>query len=220
MLGSSGQGPITDGNGPGRTIALAVAVGLILGGGWYAWSGDDPATGLRELARPAATEVVAAPSPSPAAAAKLRGARPALRDTYVYDQGDVLSAGTSADLDTVLGALHTKAGPELVVMTVPTLGGAAVDIFARRVASQWGFGDKVRNDGVLLLVAPNERQVRIEVGTGLTTVLTNGESQQIIDTAMLPLFRDGQTERATVAGAQALVKVLAAHPTLYAPKAD
>ena len=99
-------------------------------------------------------------------------------------------------------------------MTVPSLGGAAIDVFARKVANQWGFGDAARNDGVLLLIAPNEKQVRIEVGTGLESSLTNADCQRIIDQAMLPLFRKGQTERATVAGALALTRELAAHPTL------
>lgn len=216
MFGSSGQGPISDGNGPGRLIAFAIAIALILGGAYFAWLAPNHGS--------AAGPVFAAPSPSPAgvpdpaisAAPLLRGAVPELRSSYVFDQADVLSDEAAAKLDAALGKLHTEAGPEVIVMTVPSLSGSAIDVYARKVANQWAFGDAVRKDGVLLMIAPNDRQVRIEVGTGLETTLSNAECKSIIDTRMLPLFRQGQTERATVAGTTEIARQLSAHPTLFA----
>jgi uncharacterized protein len=79
----------------------------------------------------------------------------------------------------------------MVVVTVTTLGGRDVADFARDLANSWEFGRKCYDDGIMLLVAPNERKVRIAVGYGLEKTLTHDVSQRIIDQQILPAFRRG-----------------------------
>ncbi|MFM5954885.1 MAG: TPM domain-containing protein [Novosphingobium sp.] len=205
MLGHSQPEPITEGAAPGRLLAIAGAVALVLGGIYYAWTGSqDPAAVVAAPAGPAAQAAAVEPLQAPA------------RTSYVVDSAHVLSAETLAALDTQLAALNVAAGPQLVVMTVPELGGAPIESYSLRVARQWAIGDPSRNDGVLLLVAPNQRQVRIEVGTGLQDTLSNADCKRIIDEAMLPHFRAGRIEPAILAGTNALDAALRAHPTLPA----
>lgn len=205
MLGQSQPEPITEGDGPGRLIAIAGAVALVLGGIYYVWAGSqDPAA------------VVAAPSAPTAQVAAVEPLQAPARTSYVVDSAHVLSEETLAAIDKRLAALNVAAGPQLVVMTVPELGGVPIETYSLRVARQWAIGDPQRNDGVLLLVAPNQRQVRIEVGTGLQATLSNADCKRIIDEAMLPHFRAGRIEPAILAGADALDAALRAHPTLPA----
>lgn len=87
--------------------------------------------------------------------------------------------------------LEAMTGHQYVVVTVPTLGGHSIEDYALRLGNFWRVGRKGINDGVLLIVAPNDRQVRIEVGRGLETVLTDAEAGSIIAGDMLPAFRAG-----------------------------
>ena len=93
----------------------------------------------------------------------------------------------------------------MVVATVPTLGGADVATFTKDLANKWGIGRKDYDDGVVLLVAPNERKVRIAVGYGLEKSLTPDLCKQIIDQQMLPRFREGDLAGGIEAGAKALI---------------
>lgn len=208
MLGQNQPEPITEGAGPGRLLAIAGAVALVLGGIYYAWTGSQGTT--TEVAAPAAP---AAPASQAATVEPLQA--PA-RTSYVVDSAHVLSEAAVAALDKRLAELNVAAGPQLVVMTVPDLGGTPIESFSLRVANQWGIGDPQRKDGVLLLVAPNQRQVRIEVGTGLQDTLSDADCKRIIDEAMLPHFRAGRIEPAILAGIDALDAALRAHPTLPA----
>lgn len=212
MLGEPGRGPISEGSGLGRQLALAAALLLVLAGGYTAWFGSLPAWTFSEVATPA--EVAPSPAPVAAANAPVAIARPEPRASYVVDGARLLSDEAIANLNLVLTELNTTAGPQVLVMTVPDLGGATIEDYARRIAGQWAIGDASRDDGVLLLIAPGQKRVRIEVGTGLTDRLTDADCRRIIDTAMLPLFRQGHLDRATVAGTLALIRHLRAHPTI------
>ena len=101
----------------------------------------------------------------------------------------------------------------MVIVTVSDLQGITIEAFGRALGSGWGIGDKTRNDGVLLIVAPNERKTRIEVGTGLESTLTNALSQNIIDTDMIPHFKANEFEAGIEAGADRIIGVLTLHPT-------
>jgi len=207
MLGDSGQGPISDGGGPGRLLAFAVAIALVLGGAWLYWKPALPA--LSGLAQPSAEQ-----SGAPTAPAAIGQVPPQRRASYVIDSGQILSASAVTELNATLGELNVEAGPQVLVMTVPTLGDVPIDDYALRVANQWGIGDAERQDGVLVLVAPTEHRVRIEVGKGLHGVLTDELCAEIIRTDMLPLFRQGQLEAATLAGVSRLDAFLRQHPTI------
>lgn len=215
MLGEPGRGPISTGNGIGRQLALIVAVLLVLGGGYVAWFGPPPALNFGQLVSP--VEVSALPTPAAKNPVVVLPGLPEPRASYVVDGSKLLSGEALANLNLVLTDLNLQAGPQLIVMTVPSLGGVSIDDYARRIANQWAIGDPTRKDGVLLLVAPTEKKVRIEVASGLTATLSNADCQRIIDQVMVPLFRQDRYEQATVAGALALTKHLRANPTLPQP---
>ncbi len=216
MLGRPGQNPIDSGDGAGRMIAIAAAVLMTLGGGYFAWFGgalpDLGAMTFRSSGPAVQQTQATAATPTPAKIKIAPVIEP--RETYVIDGARVFTRQGLIDLNARLSELNVSAGPQVLVMTVPNLGGAPIRDYALRIANQWGIGDVDRNDGVLLLIAPGQKQVRIEVGTGLTSVISDAEAQRIIDTEMLPLFRAGKIEAAAVAGADALAKVLRAHPTI------
>ena len=183
----AGLSPVVTDPGRGRWLAFAVAALMVIGGLGYAWLG---ASGVAGSAPPR----MAAEQPS------LRAAKIA----PVMDQADVLTEQTEAQLSAKLKALRDELGPQLMVLTVSDLGGQSIDDYALAWFNRAGLGDASRNDGVLLVIAPNERRVRIEVGKGLTTVLSNQACQQIID-QMLPLFRAGQVDAAANAGVDAVI---------------
>jgi uncharacterized protein len=89
-----------------------------------------------------------------------------------------------------------------------SLQGFTIEEFGYQLGRHWGIGEKGRNNGALLIVAPNERKVRIEVGYGLEDRLTDAESRTIIDQQMLPLFRQGDFSAGTLQGAAAILRVL------------
>jgi len=96
----------------------------------------------------------------------------------------------------------------MVIVTTPSLGGQAIEDYSLPLANAWGIGDKERNDGLVLQVAPNERNVRIEVGKGLETVMTNDICARIIARDMIPQFRLGQLQGAIVAGTDAIIRTM------------
>ena len=90
-----------------------------------------------------------------------------------------------------LKALEDKSSDQVVVVTLPSLQGFTIEDFGYQLGRHWGIGTKEKDNGVLLIVAPNERKVRIEVGRGLEPMLTDAMSNVIINGAILPRFRTG-----------------------------
>ena len=127
----------------------------------------------------------------------------------VVDEAHLLSASVQQKLSTDLANLEQQTGRQMVVATIPDLQGYAIEDYGYQLGRAWGIGDKVRNDGVILLVAPNDRKVRIEVGYGLEPVLTDALSSTIIQSKILPAFRSGDIESGIVAGTQAVITQLA-----------
>ncbi|WP_066730514.1 YgcG family protein [Caulobacter sp. CCH9-E1] len=126
----------------------------------------------------------------------------------VVDEAQVLSPDTERELSDKLENLETTTGRQLVVATVSSLQGYPIEDYGYQLGRTWGIGQKGENNGVILLVAPNERKVRIEVGYGLEPVLTDALSSVIIQSAILPKFRDGDLSGGVVAGTDALVEQL------------
>jgi len=126
----------------------------------------------------------------------------------VVDQAQVLSPDTERELTDKLENLESATGRQLVIATVPSLQGYPIEDYGYQLGRTWGIGQKDKDDGVILLVAPNERKVRIEVGYGLEPVLTDALSSVIIQSAILPKFRDGDLPGGVVAGTDALVEQL------------
>ncbi|UAL10393.1 TPM domain-containing protein [Caulobacter segnis] len=126
----------------------------------------------------------------------------------VVDDAQILSPDVERDLTTKLENLETTTGRQLVVATVPSLQDYPIEDYGYQLGRTWGIGEKDKDTGAILLVAPNERKVRIEVGYGLEPVLTDALSSVIIQSAILPKFRDGDMEGGIVAGTNALVEQL------------
>jgi len=109
----------------------------------------------------------------------------------VVDDAKLLSAADEQALTADLEALEKKSSDQVVVVTIPSLQGYAIEDYGYQLGRHWGIGTKQLNNGVLLIVAPNERKVRIEVGRGLEPTLTDALSKIIIANAILPRFRAG-----------------------------
>ena len=104
----------------------------------------------------------------------------------VVDDAQILSPDVERDLTDKLESLETTTGRQLVVATVPSLQGYPIEDYGYQLGRAWGIGEKDKDTGAILLVAPNERKVRIEVGYGLEPVMTDALSSVIIQSAILP----------------------------------
>jgi uncharacterized protein len=117
-----------------------------------------------------------------------------------------------AEADSITGRLATveaRTGHQFVVVTVPSLGSHTIEDYGKTLGNYWGIGRKTINDGVLLIVAPNDRKVRIEVGYGLEQALRNDEAATIIDNAILPAFREGDLPRGIEGGVNGVIREIA-----------
>jgi uncharacterized protein len=126
----------------------------------------------------------------------------------VVDDARILNSETRDRLDEKLAALEAKTSRQLVVVTVPSLGGYEISDYGYQLGRAWGIGQKKLNNGALLIVAPNEHRVRIEVGYGLEPILTDALSSVIIQTRILPKFRQGDFNGGITAGTDALIQQL------------
>jgi uncharacterized protein len=126
----------------------------------------------------------------------------------VVDDGHILSDPTKADLDQKLAGLEQKTSRQLVVVTVPSLQGYEISDYGYQLGRAWGIGQAKLNNGILLIVAPAEHKVRIEVGYGLEPIVTDALSSVIIQTQILPKFRAGDFNAGVEAGVDALIRQL------------
>lgn len=130
----------------------------------------------------------------------------------VVDAADLLSPETEAALTEKLKTLEETTTRQLVVATIPDLQGYDIADYGYRLGRDWGLGQKEEDNGALLIVAPNERKVRIEVGYGLEGYLTDALSSVIINRQIVPRFREGDMEGGVVAGTDAIVAQLSLPP--------
>ena len=130
----------------------------------------------------------------------------------VLDQSDILSASDEAALEARLIDYWNRNRTAVVVASVDSLGGETVEHYSRRIAEEWGIGDRANLRGLLVLVAPNERQVRIEVSCGLENVITDVFAGRVIREQMTPRFKEGALDQGTLAGVDALIEQLDASP--------
>jgi|SRR6185369_7200127 len=131
---------------------------------------------------------------------------PALRG-HVNDYAGMLSPARAAALEQVLSDFERSDSTQIVVLTVPTLGGENLEEFSIKVAESWKIGQKGVDNGVILLVAKAERKVRIEVGRGLEGKLTDLVSGRIIRADIAPKFKTGDFDGGIAAGVNALIEV-------------
>jgi len=130
----------------------------------------------------------------------------------VVDQANLLSPEQEAALTRKLEALQQASSRQLVVVTVPSIGDSTIEDYGYQLGRYWGIGQSGANNGTLLIVAVNERKVRIEVGYGLEGILTDALSSQIIRHDILPRFRDNDYPGGIAAGTDAIIAQLQAPP--------
>ncbi|WP_264045641.1 TPM domain-containing protein [Methylobacterium flocculans] len=127
----------------------------------------------------------------------------------VVDAASLLKPEDRTSLEAKLKAYEEKTSDQVVVATVPSLQDLTVEDYANRLFRSWKIGQSKTNNGALLLVAPNERKVRIEVGYGLEGALTDALSKVIITTAVAPRFKTGDYAGGINAGIEAMLSILA-----------
>lgn len=130
----------------------------------------------------------------------------------VVDAANLLSPGDEAELTAKLQALEQRSSRQLVVATVPSLGGYEIEDYGYRLGRAWGIGQKEADNGAILLVAPNERKVRVEVGYGLEPILTDAFSNRVVEETIIPRFKAGDMPGGIKAGVDALIAQLQAPP--------
>ena len=126
----------------------------------------------------------------------------------VVDEAGLMSGPQRSELEAKLAQLESATGTQLVVVTVTSLQGLEIEEYGVGLGRHWGIGQIGKNDGALLIVAPNERAVRIEVGYGLEGVLTDAICSSIIQTDILPAFRAGRMGDGIVAGTNSILTAL------------
>ncbi len=126
----------------------------------------------------------------------------------VVDQANIIPTESRQAIEAKLADLETKSGIQLVVATVTSLDGQEIEPYANELFRVWKLGEKTKNNGVLLLIAPNERRVRIEVGYGLEGTLTDALSQVIIANAITPHFKTSDYAGGITRGVDDIITVL------------
>ena len=130
----------------------------------------------------------------------------------VVDQAHLLSPEQVQDLTSKSAALESQKGAQFVVATVNSLEGYPVEDYGYRLGRAWGIGQKGKDNGVILLVAPNEHKVRIEVGYGATPYITDAMSGLIIRENVIPRFKQNDYGGGIEAGADAIIKQMSLSP--------
>jgi uncharacterized protein len=126
----------------------------------------------------------------------------------VVDDAGVLNASLQSQLTDMLAAHERATGEQVVVVTLDSLQGFSIEDFGYQLGRYWGIGQKGKNNGVLLIVAPKEHKVRIEVGYGLEGQLTDATSRSIIENDIVPSFKRGDFNAGVLAGTSSILKVL------------
>jgi len=138
------------------------------------------------------------------AVASAQPAVPALTGRVV-DQADILSPHIEAGLTQRLALFEDSTSAQVVVLTIPSLESAVLEEFATEVFRTWGLGQAEANNGVLLLVARDDRELRIEVGFGLEGDLTDATAGQIIRNVIVPRFKEGDFDSGVLMGVEAIL---------------
>ncbi|QUT06296.1 TPM domain-containing protein [Sphingobium phenoxybenzoativorans] len=140
------------------------------------------------------------PTPAPAP--------PLAQQGRVTDSANILGQAARTALTARLAAFEERTQHQVAIATVPTLHGEDIGAFTRDLANRWGVGRKGHDDGVLILIAPNDQQVRIAVGYGLEKTLPESLCRQIIQDHMLPAFAGGDFAGGLDKGLTALIAAM------------
>lgn len=138
----------------------------------------------------------------------------------VVDQADLLDPAQEAALSAKSEALEKASGRQFVIATVRSLEGRTIEDYGYRLGRAWGIGDEQKDDGVIMLVTPNERKVRIETGYGARVFLTDAVSSVIIRESILPRFKAGDYPGGITAGADQIITMMQLPPAEAARRAQ
>ena len=131
---------------------------------------------------------------------------------YVNDWAGVFAPEQKDALERRLAEAKQASGAELAVVTLPSLQGGEINDFTHKLFQQWGIGEKGKDNGILLLMALEERRVRIEPGYGFEETLTDARCGRILDAAVIPKFKEGDYAGGLIAGADLLLEVMGGSP--------
>ena len=145
---------------------------------------------------------------------------PKLAGEPVVDAANLLDPAQEAVLNAKLKGIETATGHQVAVATIPSLEGRDIADYGYQLGRAWGIGKQGTNDGVVLIVAPNERRTRIEVGYGLEPVLTDAYSSVIVNSVMIPQFRAGNYPAGIDAGVDEIAKQIELPPEEAAARAQ
>ncbi|KLI63321.1 TPM domain-containing protein [Aurantiacibacter marinus] len=133
-------------------------------------------------------------------------------DGPVLDNADMLSPATEADLDARLREHNARTGQAIIVATVPDLGGAIIEQYATALFTEWGIGGAKRDTGLLLLIARDDREMRIEIGYGLHPYFGGIMAGRVINDVITPRFKSGDFDGGVTQGVDAILNHLANSP--------
>jgi uncharacterized protein len=123
----------------------------------------------------------------------------------VNDLAGMLSPQQAAALEDELARFEAETSHQIALLTVPSLGGDPIEDFSLRVAESWKLGQKKLDNGMLVVIAPNDRTARVEVGYGLEGVVPDAVANRVLQQKMIPLFREGRMADGVLAGLRALM---------------
>jgi uncharacterized protein len=138
----------------------------------------------------------------------------------VVDDAGILDPAAKAAIERKLADFEAKTTGQLVVVTLKSLQGTSIEDYGYQLGRAWGIGQKEKNSGALLIVAPNERKVRIEVGYGLEGNLTDAVSKLIIENAILPRFRAGDFSGGITRGVDDIIQAATVDPDEWKARAN
>lgn len=126
----------------------------------------------------------------------------------VTDNAQIISDSTQLSLTGYLKEHELKTSNQVVVLTIPSLEGESIEDFANKVFNEWKLGQKEKDNGVLFVIVPDEKKMRIEVGYGLEGTLTDLQAGRIISNIMAPRFREGDFDGGITDGINAVIGIL------------
>ncbi len=144
---------------------------------------------------------------------------PRHHQSWVTDMAHLLEPQTQTKINQLITALEQANGDEVAIVTIPeTSSILSPKQFATELFNTWQVGKRNRDNGVLFLVAAQERRVEIETGYGIEVILTDAQVKQIIDEQIIPAFQQGDFDRGILQGTKAIVRALESYPTASMPK--
>ncbi len=128
--------------------------------------------------------------------------------SQVVDEAGIFTSEQKSQLSSLLKKHETNSSNQIVVVTLKSLNGYDISEYGYQLGREWGIGQKGKNNGILLIIAPNDRKVRIEVGYGLEGALTDANSEMIISNIITPYFKKGDYFTGTVRGIDAITETI------------